>query len=64
MKRLKCDDLPPLEAGEDAVAVGVEEHLEAHRAAGRHHGAWRGSVAVSDNKIQFLKSFMTLSHVG
>ena len=44
------DDPPPLEAGEDAVTVGVEEHLQAHRAPGRHHGPRRGSVAVSETK--------------
>ena len=45
---------PSLEAGEDAVAVGVEEHLQSHRAPGRDHGARGWSVAVSETKYCYL----------
>ena len=39
---------PSLEAWEDSVTVGVEEHLQPHSAPGGNHGPWGRPVAVPE----------------
>lgn len=39
---------PSLEAWEDSVTVGVEEHLQPHSAPGGDHGPWGRPVAVPE----------------
>ena len=51
---LSLGDPPALEAGEDPVAVGVEDHLEADGAPGGDHGPGGGTVAVpgKDHRLE------------
>ena len=54
LRSVFLSDPPALEAGEDPVAVGVEDHLEADGAPGGDHGPGGGTVAVpgKDHRLE------------